>query len=260
MGMTKIITYKTERYSIFKKIIGNRELSELNIKHIIKNIKENGLKPTIVIVNEKFEVIDGQHRIEALKRLHLPVYYQIHEGLTLKDCVAMNTNNKVWTSKDYVDSYAEMGKQAYIDLKWYAREYPEFTYNSIAAVLCDRSTARVNTTIKAGTLKLAYTGKDAEERLEYISNINKQLKNFVGRKECVLLVVSRVMNLPIVDKKRLLEQMIKYGYLMTDVVDNKNCLNKFEEIYNYRKATKIRFISKYFEIYEDNSKNEKEDY
>ena len=259
MGMTKIITYKTENYSKFKKILGNRELSESNIKNIIKNIKENGLKPTIVIVNEKFEIIDGQHRIEAFKRLHLPVYYQVYEGLTLADCLAMNTNGKVWTCNDYVDSYAQMGKQDYIDLKWYSRMYPEFTLNSLATVLCNKSHGRTGDNIRKGMLQLIYKGKEAEERLEYICNIYKQLKNFTGRRECFLLVLSRVMNLPSIDRKRLLEQMTKYGYLMTDVVDNKSCLAKFEEIYNYKKATKIRFISQYYEIYEDKTKEDRKE-
>lgn len=253
MGMTKIITYKTQNYSMFKKIIGNREISESNIKNIVRNIKQHGLKPTIVIVNEKMEVIDGQHRVEALKRLNLPVLYQIHEGLTLKDCVAMNTSGRLWSCKDYVDSYAEMGNQDFIDLKWYARMFPEFSYNNIAAILCNKTTARVGNLIKQGKLVLSYKGKEAEDRLEYINNICKSLKNFTGRRECVLVVISRVMDLSNIDKKRLLEQMQKYGHLLVDVVDNKSCLSKIEEIYNYKKGTKVRFISQYYEIYEDSN-------
>lgn len=254
MAMTKIITYKTENYSMFKKIIGNREISESNIKNIMKNIKENGLKPTIVIVNEKNEIIDGQHRVEALKRLHLPVYYQIYPGLTLADCVAMNVNGRLWNCKDYVDSYAEMGNQDYVDLKWYARMFPEFSINSIAMILCRKSHGRAGNLIKQGKFELEFHGEDAENRLQFVIEACKNLKNFTGRRECFLEVLTRTMDLPSVDKKRLQEQLFKYGYLMTDVVDNKSCLIKLEEVYNYKKATKVRFISNYYEIYEDRNK------
>ena len=251
MPMTKIITYKTQNYAMFKKIIGNRELSEFNVKAIVKNIKNNGLKPTIVIVNEKMEVIDGQHRIEALKRLNLPVLYQIHEGLTLGDCIAMNTSGTNWKAEDYIDSYAEMGDENYINLKWYTRMFPDFTATNIAAILNSKSNARVGVSIKHGTLTLQYSGKDAEDRLNYILKIYKAIPNFVGRKECLFTVLSRVMDLPIIDKTRLQDQMLKYGDQVTNVVDIKSCLNKVEDVYNYRKATKVRFISKYYELYED---------
>lgn len=251
MGMTKIITYKTQNYSAFKKIVGNRELSERNIKAIVKNIKDNGLKPTIVIVNENMEVIDGQHRIEALKRLNLPVLYQVHPGLTLADCVAMNTSGVNWRAEDYIDSYAEMGNEHYINLKWYVKMFPEFTATSIASILNSKTISRVGKNIKHGTLTLQYSGKEAEERLEYMRDIYKAMPNFTGRKECLFTVLSRVMDLPNVDSIRLKEQMQKYGDLVTNVVDTKTCLAKVEEAYNYRKSTKVRFISQYYELYED---------
>ena len=254
MGMTKIITYKSQNYSAFKKILGNRELSERNVKAIIKNIKTNGLKPTIVIVNEKMEVIDGQHRIEALKRLKLPVLYQIHEGLTLEDCVAMNTSGVNWKAEDYIDSYAEMGNEHYVNLKWFTRMFPEFTATNIAVILNSKTSARVGVNIKHGTLTLQYTGKEAEDRLHYMQEIYNAMPNFVGRKECLFTVLSRVMDLPSVDPNRLKEQMLKYGELVSNVVDIKSCLNKVEDVYNYRKATKVRFISQYYELYEDSKR------
>jgi hypothetical protein len=62
------------------------------------------------------------------------------------------------------------------------------------------------------------------------------------------------MDLPSVDPNRLKEQMLKYGELVSNVVDIKSCLNKVEDVYNYRKATKVRFISQYYELYEDSKR------
>lgn len=251
MKITKYVTYETTNYSSFKRINGNRDLSENNVKGIIKNVQKNGLKPTIVIVNEKMEIIDGQHRVEAMKRLGLPVYFQIHKGLDLKDCIAMNTNAKTWASLDYVDSYSELENEDYLELKRLSELYPEFTYNNIITIINACTTGSLSKIIKNGELELRYKGKEAEERLDYVKKLKPYFSNVTGRRECLFSTLSRTMDLPLVDKSRLEEQIIKYGLMMKDIVDMKGCLTQLEDIYNYRKATKVRFISLYFETYED---------
>ena len=247
--ITKYITYETNSYSSFKRINGNRDLSENNVKGIIKNIKEHGLKPTIIIVNEKMEIIDGQHRVEALKRLGLPILFQVHKGLGLEDCIAMNTQVLKWNSNDYVESYAELGNKEYMELQRLANLFPNFSRNNIVAIINNQSTNGVSSVLKNGTLKLKHKDKKAEVKLQFITDLmTKGLTNISGRKDSVYTTLARVMELPIIDCVRLEEQVIKYGYLMTDVVDIKNCLNKLEDIYNYRRVNKVRFYSQYFEI------------
>lgn len=68
-------TYITRDYSVFKYLKGNRGINLKNVNSIVDNVRDNGLLPTIVIVNENMEVIDGQHRIEAFKQLNLPVEF-----------------------------------------------------------------------------------------------------------------------------------------------------------------------------------------
>ena len=67
------VTYETKNYDQFKTLEGNRSIDQKNVNNIEQNMREHGVLPTVIIVNEKMEVIDGQHRIEALKRLHEPV-------------------------------------------------------------------------------------------------------------------------------------------------------------------------------------------
>lgn len=52
------IIYLTKNYSMFKKIKGNRELDPLNLKRIIRSMKQEHLF-TVVTINEFNEVIDG---------------------------------------------------------------------------------------------------------------------------------------------------------------------------------------------------------
>ena len=57
---------------MFKKIKGNRIVNKSNLNAIITSMEQQQLVSPIMI-NEKFEIIDGQHRFEACKELGLPV-------------------------------------------------------------------------------------------------------------------------------------------------------------------------------------------
>ena len=68
---------KTTDYSIFKKINGNRGISHSHVTKLTAAIaRRNLLQLFPIIVNEKMEIVDGQHRLWAAKRLKLPIYYE----------------------------------------------------------------------------------------------------------------------------------------------------------------------------------------
>ena len=85
--MEKINTVnRTTDYSLFKRLEGNRNVLEIRVKRITASIKKVGWIQNPVIVNEKMEVIEGQGRLEALKRLGMPVDYIIVPGIGLDEC------------------------------------------------------------------------------------------------------------------------------------------------------------------------------
>ena len=53
---------ETKNYSMFTTIGGNRPLNELHLNRLKKSMEEE-LLISPIIVNEKHEVIDGQHRL-----------------------------------------------------------------------------------------------------------------------------------------------------------------------------------------------------
>lgn len=107
---------------MFKNITGNRTINKSHVKRLmlIFGAYPQRLQLVPILVNEKKEVIDGQHRLEAATRLEVPVYYRVVKGLTLEDCQALNSNAKMWTPIDYARAYCENGNKAYckyLDLK-----------------------------------------------------------------------------------------------------------------------------------------------
>ena len=115
--MDKVIgyIYETMDYDKFKRLPDNRDVYESRIGKLIASIRERYILNPIT-VNEKMEVIDGQGRFDARKKLGLPIHYYIVEGATSEDCRRMNKYNTIWKSLDYAKSYAKAGVSSYINL------------------------------------------------------------------------------------------------------------------------------------------------
>ena len=113
--MYKPVIEATEDYSIFKKIDGNRRENDSHVKKLKQSIaldpKTIFLSP--ILVNEKYEIIDGQHRLKAISQLGLPVYYIRHKGLDLDTVQKLNSNAKQWQPIDYAKAYMQKGNKNY---------------------------------------------------------------------------------------------------------------------------------------------------
>ncbi len=97
------IIESTENYTLFKTIDGNRKVRSAHVKKLKESIviDPRTILFAPILVNEKYQVIDGQHRLEAIKQLGLPVYFIRHKGLGLDIVQKLNSNAKQWQPIDY---------------------------------------------------------------------------------------------------------------------------------------------------------------
>lgn len=105
---------KTNDYSLFKIVVSNREVDKRHVKKLSESIRRRNLmfiKP--ILVNDKMQVIDGQHRLEACKQINEPVYYLVVPELNKDDIAILNTAQKNWTMLDFINFYAIEGVPAY---------------------------------------------------------------------------------------------------------------------------------------------------
>lgn len=116
---------KSDTYSVFQTIKGNRGIKKSHVSRLKEAIAKDAesTKYTPILVNEKMEVIDGQHRLMALQELDLPVHYLQVEGLGLEDVQRLNSLSKTWTPVDYARSYAEKGKKDYQTYLYFKRDF-----------------------------------------------------------------------------------------------------------------------------------------
>jgi len=114
----------TEDYSQFKTIESNRKLQAGHVNKIMASISMHNLLPwNPILVTPKMEVIDGQHRLEAARRLHLPISYVVVPNTSLNDMQLLNYNNEPWKMRDFLNFYAAQGNKNYIKLREFIDEY-----------------------------------------------------------------------------------------------------------------------------------------
>lgn len=164
----------TDKYDLFKTVDSNREVQETHVTRLMRAIGEkNLLHLNPIIVNGNNEVIDGQHRLEAAKRLKLPIYYIKDSDISKKDISKLNTNKKNWSMMDYVNFFCIEGVPEYIEFSKLCNKYPKFKLSWIHA-LCSENGRRSVNDLKDGLLDIS--NKDlAEEYMGYMMDYAKYI-------------------------------------------------------------------------------------
>lgn len=208
-----------------------------------------------ILVNEKFEVIDGQGRLEALKRLEMPVEFIIEEGIGIKECQGLNHYQKNWSTMDYINSHVAAGNQNYIWLKSMLVKYKGMPNTVIFSVATSggRSSsmgaAEHFKAIESGAMTVCDADKErADDALFYLSRFVDTASYLGGRKDKFYSAVMFLYLLNVVDRERLVTVInnARYdGMVSSSTVEG--YLQQFELIYNkgLMKARRIDMMHEY---------------
>lgn len=183
---SNVTVYVTDEYENFKKLKSNRKVKKSKVTAIKESIKEIGWIPNPIIVNEKLQVIDGQHRLAALEQLGLPVPYVIAEGVGVNECMWLNRNMSNWTIEDYITAYIEEGNEHYKKLRELSKKHKvgcsliyNGTHNKIAR---DGGNHYYRNDMRKGEF---YFPGGEFEKLDEILTIMKPLIEMKGKHEAV---------------------------------------------------------------------------
>lgn len=145
----------TENYDMFKKIGGNRKINKANYAKIVKSMKEEQLIIPIV-VNERYEIIDGQHRYTACKDLGKPIYFYMVRGYGLEQVKRANIASSNWKKENYLDMFVAEGNKTYKEFEEIKERYDLNISNllKIFAIVQEKQSARVGYEFENGTFTL----------------------------------------------------------------------------------------------------------
>jgi len=236
--MEKIPNIETSTdYSQFKLMKGNRGINPLHVGRLKKAVERKNLLPFFpVIVNEKMEIADGQHRFTVAKQIDSPVYYIVVPGVTLADVQQINTSSLGWNRMDYFESFIELGVPQYLELK---RIMDQCDINLATALTFMRGGTNVNGTIsenfKRGKLEI----KEEDETLIVMkSRVLHALGEYdvkVSNKQSFIVAVSRMCSSPEFDEEVFLAQLERANPTFMQRITYKEYLRDLENIYNYRR-------------------------
>lgn len=234
---------KTKDYTIFSFREDNRaKIDQYHVKRLTQSIQErNLLELAPIIVNEKMEVIDGQHRLMAAKILGVDIYYQ-QMDLLAQDIIVMNVS-KSWTLTDYLNFHCKHQNDEYIKLRAFMQEHGLSLKVALNIVVGERKSEYQEFKIGRFKFEDENIGKDLEVCWETINYIKKMNGYSIYTSTCrfwrALLSLVRHRDFEKSKWKVNLGRMIDH---LAPKATGKDYKTMLQSIYNYRNSTKVNLL------------------
>lgn len=233
--------------SIFKQISGNRAPNLKHVKRLTDSIKTYGMKCNPILVNEKMEVIDGQHRLMAAKEANSFVYFIVIKGYSLNEVHTLNLNQKNWTKRDFMEGYADMGIEPYVKLRNFINKNNDFNFTDCIA-LCTNTTCGTNQSLVHAINKNCievfeegtWTGRNFELAQDWANKIRmiKQYYSNYIRSTFVGTMIGMFMN-DNFDFNHFMHKLSLQPTSLKDCANREQYKELIEQIYNYRSKDKV---------------------
>tara|TARA_S200002703_G_scaffold2364_1_gene3733 strand:+ start:183 stop:935 length:753 start_codon:yes stop_codon:yes gene_type:complete len=243
VNLDKNKIHVTTDYGKFTYLIGNRDIVMKHVKDLSNQIESRDLTIPI-IVNEKMEVCDGQHRLEAYRVLGMPVHYIIKEGLTLTDIRKLNSVNRKWTMQEYLMSHVKLDSKDYITLEWFVRAYG-FSVTDALAMLNGKGyvTQFDYQNFKNGKF-VVHDLEKGKTIAQSIIKIGEYFEHY--RKKSFIHAMISVMNEPEFVWSIFEQRLKNYSAKLTNQGSRNDFILNIEKLYNYKTSPDRRIRLKIY--------------
>jgi len=238
---TPATCYCTKDYSRFKTMDGNRDVSEKHVKTLISSMKrDNLIKYQTITVNENFEIVDGQHRFEACKRLGIHVHYKIKAGSNYKTAGILNHASEEWKFINYLENFAINQHEDYIKLEAFQAKY-NVSLKRLGYLMSKEQKKIFDEKFRTGEFVLIDNLEEISKKIENINEIIKFLETIL------LLDNTRFLNTDNfwralyfllmekdVDVKKFKEKLSMKHQSITQMSGYKDYVNNLIKIYDWK--------------------------
>lgn len=251
--MLKEQVLKTREYHKFSMLAGNRKVNPAHVRRLEKSMAVRYLISPIII-NEFYQIIDGQHRFHVCKKLQLPVYYIIVTGYGLNEVQILNTNASNWKKVDYLNAYCDLKYPEYLKFRQFMQQFPEFGFQACEMLLANKTIVRTSEARKEyrtdGNVKGQvmfrtfadgdFVCVDYEYSCELAKNILmlKPYTTAFNRKAFIAAMV-QLFKSEQYDHEEFLGKLAQQPTALVDCVNVSQYKSLIEEIYNYKRKNKV---------------------
>lgn len=236
----------TKNYDLFREILGNRKIIQRHVSELIDSIqKDNKLASHPIEVDEYYRIVDGQHRLEAAKRLGVDIYYIRTNGSADINTVRLLQVSKMWTLSDYLKSYVDIGNPNYIQMENFIKKH-----NLPIALGLDL--IRRQTTSGSGINNIFRNGafiysKENEAIAEKAMELAQIIKPYVEKNVLANRYYYRALRYLIekgISLKRMKDKVIQIKDKIVVFGSKELYLRRLEEIYNFKttEENKVRLF------------------
>lgn len=226
------VVQQTTNYEQFQFINSNREQNRGHIEAIKKAFEEMGNLTAVqpILVNERYQIIDGQHRFHACKELGYPIYFTMQPGLGVKDARNMNILHRTWRLDDYARSYAESGDQNYQKFLQLAEDYEGFSYSVLMIYAAGEQAVGAFAAFRRGE----FVFRDVPAARARLDKLAEAVNTVHIKDQDFALAYLKVMQITGFDQRRMVRKLAQVGEQIIrrfgNVVEYQRA---FEEVYNH---------------------------
>lgn len=237
----------TKDYTIFKKVSENRKLNEFNIKQLMNSLAtKNNLHLKPIIVDKNLCVMDGQHRLEAARRLHIEVVYEIDENAEAEDIILYNANQKSWKIAEYMNFFCEKEYKEYLSLR-------KFCEDNNVSIMQFRALmgSGEDFTERFRKGKFVFPAQDKMEKLTEKMTTLKFVQEYIETKlpnskvcykgSIFIHALLDFFNIKRMDISTFIEKLEYKVDMLRPCTSRQGYMSMFKEIYNWKNVNKIEF-------------------
>ena len=163
----------TKDWEKLKFLADNRDIEDGAVKRLAESINKFGqLEP--IVINEKWEIINRQHRAKACKLLDIPVLYVISEGATIKEVILINNIQRGWVNRDYLKCFCHSNHNNHLEYRKIGKFLDDYGLNfsvsiNLLAGNWNYQGGPASDAFKKGNFKI----KDLRKAEKYASQLKK---------------------------------------------------------------------------------------
>lgn len=231
----------TMNYDRFRIMDANRDIEHEKI--IAKCILKVGLLPIPIIVNERFEIVDGQGRYMACKELGYPIFYMIVSGLRIEHVREINSAMTKWSIQNFIESYSS-DRIEYSYLYSLQKRFDLYSTRVVTYAASHATGGSSTTKIKNGNLELTEEQfNHAIVVLEWLNGFEDIFRNkkvIGGHFESLCIALIFAYENKQIDNNKLEDKFRRYAtgqreeFKFTNAGNVEECLRRIENIYNFK--------------------------
>ena len=228
--------HATRNYRLFRPNPKQRAYKPRHAEDLAKKMREHGFPQSMAIscyrdMDSKLVLNNGHHRLAAAEMADVAVWYVIEHQWTSKELVDEGNSTRNWSVLAAAQTYAEEGKQDYIQLLTYVKKGIPLRYAGSMLRGEHAASGNAGAAIQSGTFKVKDT-KHINTVLMVLEELGETSPEV--RSQSFIAALSALLLLEKFDKDQFVQRVSVYPAKIEKRSTRDQMLDQLEEIYNFR--------------------------